>query len=160
MHVFDSFGLLHRSLRLGDPSAFLPILNFVLLEYSPLVSLDLKKHGFEVRTHCFILFASCVDCENFPAYWGMQVQLRGKTDARFIEAAFRVFREYFRIKLVLSPHQFLEQVRTPTICKRLNRHELRKILWVNETPSTSAGVCCGAESASSARDRQGLQEKT
>eukprot|EP00884_Botryococcus_braunii_P021305 jgi/Botrbrau1/7859/Bobra.9_2s0035.1 len=69
-------------LRLGDPSAFLPLLNFLLLEYSPLISLDLKKHGFE---------------------------LRGKTDARFTETAFRVFREYFGIKPVLSPPQFLEQ---------------------------------------------------
>lgn len=38
------------------------------------------------------------------------MQLQGKTDARFIEAAFKVFRDKFGLRPVLTAPQFLEQV--------------------------------------------------
>lgn len=38
-------------------------------------------------------------------------QLAGKTDARFVEGAFRLFRESLGVKTVLQPSQFLSQVR-------------------------------------------------
>jgi hypothetical protein len=41
-------------------------------------------------------------------------QLQGKTDQRFTEAAFRCLRECLHVKSVLSPAQFLEQVRGNT----------------------------------------------
>jgi hypothetical protein len=38
------------------------------------------------------------------------VQLLGKTDAKFVEVSFRLFRDSFGIKTVLSPTNFLEHV--------------------------------------------------
>jgi len=37
------------------------------------------------------------------------VQLQGKTDARFVEAAFKIFRDKFGLRPVLTAAQFLEQ---------------------------------------------------
>ena len=42
------------------------------------------------------------------------MQLHGKTDARFVEVAFKVFRDKFGLRPVLTAAQFLEQV-TPCI---------------------------------------------
>ncbi len=39
------------------------------------------------------------------------LQLQGKTDQKFVEVAFRLFRDCFAIKTVLTPAHFLEQVR-------------------------------------------------
>lgn len=39
------------------------------------------------------------------------MQLQGKTDARFVEAAFKIFRDKFGLHPVLTAAQFLEQVR-------------------------------------------------
>ena len=38
------------------------------------------------------------------------MQLQGKTDARFTEAAFKIFRDKFDLRPVLTTAQFLEQV--------------------------------------------------
>lgn len=40
------------------------------------------------------------------------MQLQGKTDARFVEAAFKIFRDKFGLRPVLTTAQFLEQVGT------------------------------------------------
>ena len=37
------------------------------------------------------------------------LQLRGKTDARFVEAAFKIFRDKFGLRPVITAAQFLEQ---------------------------------------------------
>ena len=37
------------------------------------------------------------------------VQLQGKTDARFVEAAFKIFRDKFGLRPVITAAQFLEQ---------------------------------------------------
>lgn len=39
-----------------------------------------------------------------------QSQLQGKTDQKFVENAFRLFRDCFAIKTVLTPAHFLDQV--------------------------------------------------
>lgn len=39
------------------------------------------------------------------------VQLQGKTDARFVEAAFKIFRDKFGLRPVITAAQFLEQAR-------------------------------------------------
>ena len=41
------------------------------------------------------------------------MQLQGKSDARFVEAAFKIFRDKFGLRPVLTTAQFLEQVRPP-----------------------------------------------
>lgn len=38
------------------------------------------------------------------------LQLHGKTDERFVQCAFRAFRDVLGIKPVLTPSQFLDQV--------------------------------------------------
>lgn len=38
------------------------------------------------------------------------MQLQGKSDARFVEAAFKIFRDKFGLRPVLTTAQFLEQV--------------------------------------------------
>lgn len=40
----------------------------------------------------------------------LMLQLQGKTDQRFVECAFKVFRGVLGIKPVVNPAQFLEQV--------------------------------------------------
>ena len=37
------------------------------------------------------------------------LQLQGKTDARFVEAAFKIFRDKFGLRPVITAAQFLEQ---------------------------------------------------
>lgn len=43
------------------------------------------------------------------AWYAMQLQ--GKSDARFVEATFKIFRDKFGLRPVLTTAQFLEQVR-------------------------------------------------
>lgn len=38
-------------------------------------------------------------------------QLQGKTDQRFVEAGFKLFRDLLSVKTYLTPAQFFEQVR-------------------------------------------------
>ncbi|KAK9810129.1 hypothetical protein WJX72_005236 [[Myrmecia] bisecta] len=69
-------------IRLGDPVALLPLLNYVLVKFSRHVAQAIVSNGYE---------------------------LHGKTDARFVECAFKVMRELFNLRPVLTPAQFLEQ---------------------------------------------------
>lgn len=41
----------------------------------------------------------------------LQLQLQGKTDEGFVKAAFKLLRDHLGVKTVLTPGQFLEQVR-------------------------------------------------
>ncbi|KAL0034375.1 hypothetical protein WJX77_011722 [Trebouxia sp. C0004] len=68
--------------KFGVAAAFLPVLNYVLLKFSRHVAHQLVSAGYE---------------------------LQGKTDARFIEAAFKIFRDKFGLRPVLTAPQFLEQ---------------------------------------------------
>lgn len=103
-----------RRLRLGDPSTFLPLLNYILLEFSPNIYLDLKKKGFEVCWDSWQLPLAKCDLLSSDALPSVVFQLQGKTDARFTDVAFRVLRDYLRIKPVITPAQFLEQVCPPS----------------------------------------------
>lgn len=64
------------------------------------------------------------------------LQLQGKSDARFLETAFKVFRDVFDLKPVLSAAQFLEQVRhytrspKPTIVEMSLRHHAQQELSI------------------------------
>eukprot|EP00798_Chlamydomonas_sp_ICE-L_P004811 gene4811-34565_t len=69
-------------LRLGDPVAHLPLLHFILLKFSRHVACHIANSSFE---------------------------LQGKTDKRFVETAFRLFRDVCQLKSVLTAAQFLEQ---------------------------------------------------
>ncbi|KAK9864308.1 hypothetical protein WJX84_011209 [Apatococcus fuscideae] len=69
-------------MRLGDPAAFLPVLHYCMVKFSRHVASDIAAGGLE---------------------------LQGKSDARFLETAFKVFRDVFGLKPVLSAAQFLEQ---------------------------------------------------
>ncbi len=42
----------------------------------------------------------------------LPVQLQGKTDQRFIESSFKLFRDVLNVKTVLTSAQFFEQVRS------------------------------------------------
>ncbi len=53
------------------------------------------------------------------------LQLQGKTDQKFVEASFRLFRDCFNIRTVLTPANFLEQARNPH-CARTH-HRTRHI---------------------------------
>ena len=87
--------------------ALLPLLNFVLLKFSRHVAMCIIKSGYEVR--CGLLKASVLRDADQP---GTPLQLQGKTDQRFIEVAFKLFRDCFNIKTVLTPGHFLDQVGT------------------------------------------------
>lgn len=52
---------------------------------------------------------SLTQCYELTMVYAM-LQLQGKTDQRFVECAFKVFRDVFGIKPVVNPAQFLEQV--------------------------------------------------
>ncbi|GMH41557.1 hypothetical protein BSKO_09467 [Bryopsis sp. KO-2023] len=69
-------------LRMGDPVHFLPILHHVLLKFSRYVAMDISSKGYV---------------------------LQGKTDQRFVECSFKVFRDVLKLKPVLTPSQFLDQ---------------------------------------------------
>ncbi|KAK9909248.1 hypothetical protein WJX75_009461 [Coccomyxa subellipsoidea] len=69
-------------IRLGLPTSILPILNFVLTKASRIVASEISVHGFE---------------------------LTGKTDARFVQTAFKLFREHFHLRSGLTIAQFLQE---------------------------------------------------
>ncbi|PNH09698.1 Centrosomal protein [Tetrabaena socialis] len=96
-------------LRLGDPVALLPLLSFALLKFSRHVARFIVRSGFE---------------------------LAGKTDQRFVEAAFRLFRDVLNVRTVLTPAQFFEQgfaerkvlllCDVITVCKKVHNEEVRQ----------------------------------
>jgi hypothetical protein len=58
------------------------------------------------------------------------MQLQGKTDQKFVETAFKLFREAFGIKTVLTPGNFLEQVRGACGCgTQPARQALQSTCW-------------------------------
>ena len=91
-----------RSLRLGDPVAFLPVLHFALLKFSKHVALAIVTTGVQVL--------GCI-CRSAKQLWltNGELQLVGKTDQRFVEHTFKLARDQFHIRTVLTPSQFLEQ---------------------------------------------------
>ncbi|EFJ49378.1 hypothetical protein VOLCADRAFT_89740 [Volvox carteri f. nagariensis] len=102
-------------LRLGDPVALLPLLNFTLLKFSRHVARFIVRHGFEPS---FIM------------------KLAGKTDQRFVESCFKLFREVLNVRTVLTPSQFFEQGYAErkvlllcdiiAVCKKLHNEEVRQ----------------------------------
>ncbi|KAK7929746.1 hypothetical protein WMY93_006141 [Mugilogobius chulae] len=71
----------YNSLTSGDPAGFLPIVSYTLTSFSPVVTEQLVTSGFE---------------------------LSGKTDLRFIETVYKVLRDIFQYKPVLTKEQFLQ----------------------------------------------------
>uniref|UniRef100_A0A4W5RAP0 Centrosomal protein of 44 kDa n=1 Tax=Hucho hucho TaxID=62062 RepID=A0A4W5RAP0_9TELE len=71
----------YNGLAKGDPSAFLPIVSYAFISYSP----HLAEHLV-----------------------GFGVELTGKNDLRFIECIYKVLRDLFHYKPVLTKQQFLQ----------------------------------------------------
>nr|XP_043872986.1 centrosomal protein of 44 kDa isoform X2 [Solea senegalensis] len=71
----------YDSLSKGDPSAFLPIVSFTLTSLSPPLTEHLIAAGFE---------------------------LTGKTDLRFTDTLYKVLRDIFQYKPILTKQQFLQ----------------------------------------------------
>ncbi|GIL45501.1 hypothetical protein Vafri_2721 [Volvox africanus] len=96
-------------LRLGDPVALLPLFNFTLLKFSRHVARFIVRHGFE---------------------------LAGKTDQRFVESCFKLFRDVLNVRTVLTPAQFFEHGYAErkvlllcdviAVCKKLHNEEVRQ----------------------------------
>ncbi|XP_019735383.1 centrosomal protein of 44 kDa [Hippocampus comes] len=98
----------YNGLSVGDPSAFLPILSFSLTTFSPPFAEQLVAAGLE---------------------------LTGKTDLRFTDTLYKVLRDIFHYKPIISKQQFLQrgfvQRKISTLCDIidlvLQRHkELKK----------------------------------
>ncbi|XP_061628043.1 centrosomal protein of 44 kDa isoform X2 [Phyllopteryx taeniolatus] len=98
----------YNGLSKGDPSAFLPILSFSLTTFSPPFAEQLVAAGLE---------------------------LTGKTDLRFTDTLYKVLRDIFHYKPIVSKQQFLQrgfaQRKISTLCDIidlvLQRHsELKK----------------------------------
>ncbi|KAJ0051090.1 hypothetical protein NL108_012242 [Boleophthalmus pectinirostris] len=100
----------YSSLTSGDPAAFLPIVSHTLTSFSPVVTEQLVSSGFE---------------------------LTGKTDLRFIETVYKVLRDVFKYKPVLTKEQFLQwgfcQRKISVVCdiislvlQRHNQHKKAK----------------------------------
>uniref|UniRef100_A0A8C6U742 Centrosomal protein of 44 kDa n=1 Tax=Neogobius melanostomus TaxID=47308 RepID=A0A8C6U742_9GOBI len=97
----------YNGLSNGDPAAFLPIVSYTLTTFSPVVAEQLVTSGFE---------------------------LSGKTDLRFIETVFKVLRDVFQYKPVLTKEQFLQwgfsQRKISVVCDIINlvlqRHNQHK----------------------------------
>lgn len=87
----------YNGLSKGDPSAFLPILSFTLTSFSPPFAEQLMAAGLE---------------------------LTGKTDLRFTEAVYKVLRDVFQYKPMLTKQQFLQwgfsQRKISVICDVIN----------------------------------------
>ncbi|CAN9510693.1 unnamed protein product [Ophioblennius macclurei] len=97
-----------RGLSKGDPSAFLPIVSFTVNSFSPLFTKQLMVAGLE---------------------------LMGKTDLRFTDALYKMLRDMFHYKPILTKQQFLQwgfsQRKMSMVCDVINlvmeRHkQLRK----------------------------------
>ncbi|GLI64159.1 hypothetical protein VaNZ11_007344 [Volvox africanus] len=96
-------------LRLGDPVALLQLFNFTLLKFSRHVARFIVRHGFE---------------------------LAGKTDQRFVESCFKLFRDVLNVRTVLTPAQFFEHGYAErkvlllcdviAVCKKLHNEEVRQ----------------------------------
>eukprot|EP00063_Salmo_salar_P089997 XP_014064832.1 PREDICTED: centrosomal protein of 44 kDa-like [Salmo salar] len=71
----------YNGLAKGDPSAFLPIVSYAFISYSP----HLAEH--------LVVFG---------------VELTGKNDLRFIDCIYKVLRDLFHYKPVLTKQQFLQ----------------------------------------------------
>ncbi|KAM4611734.1 centrosomal protein of 44 kDa isoform 2-T2 [Polymixia lowei] len=71
----------YNGLSKGDPSACLPIVSFALTSFSPLLAAQLVAAGLE---------------------------LTGKTDLRFTDTVYKVLRDIFLYKPILSKQQFLQ----------------------------------------------------
>uniref|UniRef100_A0A4W5R9K0 Centrosomal protein of 44 kDa n=1 Tax=Hucho hucho TaxID=62062 RepID=A0A4W5R9K0_9TELE len=71
----------YNGLAKGDPSTFLPIVSYAFISYSP----HLAEHLV-----------------------GFGVELTGKNDLRFIECIYKVLRDLFHYKPVLTKQQFLQ----------------------------------------------------
>ncbi|KAA8595394.1 hypothetical protein FQN60_012529, partial [Etheostoma spectabile] len=69
------------SLSKGDPSAFLPIVSFTFTSFSPPFAKQLLEDGLE---------------------------LTGKTDLRFTDTLYKVLRDVFHYKPILTKQQFLQ----------------------------------------------------
>ena len=131
--------------RLGVTSALLPVINYALTKFSRHVAQALISAGFEV-CGCFLAAAAkCKCCPTLPEsdcaancraksmlcvqeqllpYSQMSLsllQLQSKTDARFVECAFKALRDIFGVRPVLTVSQFLEQARLPasSSCKSI-----------------------------------------
>ncbi|XP_071371164.1 centrosomal protein of 44 kDa [Centroberyx affinis] len=99
----------YNGLSRGDPSAFLPIVSFVLTSFSPRLAEQLVEAGLE---------------------------LTGKTDLRFTDTLYKVLRDMFQYKPILSKQQFLQwgfsQKKISVICDIINlvlqRHKQLKKL--------------------------------
>ncbi|XP_020342830.2 centrosomal protein of 44 kDa [Oncorhynchus kisutch] len=71
----------YNGLAKGDPSAFLPIVSYAFISYSPHLAEHLVRFG---------------------------VELTGKNDLRFIECIYKVLRDLFHYKPILTKQQFLQ----------------------------------------------------
>nr|XP_046255519.1 centrosomal protein of 44 kDa isoform X2 [Scatophagus argus] len=71
----------YKGLSIGDPSAFLPIVSFTLTSFSPPFAEQLMATGLEVT---------------------------GKTDLRFTDTFYKVLRDIFHYKPILTKQQFLQ----------------------------------------------------
>ncbi|XP_034080348.1 centrosomal protein of 44 kDa isoform X2 [Gymnodraco acuticeps] len=71
----------YNGLSKGDPSAFLPIVSFTLTSFSPPFANQLMEDGLE---------------------------LTGKTDLRFTDTLYKVLRDIFHYKPILTKQQFLQ----------------------------------------------------
>ncbi|KAG7215262.1 hypothetical protein INR49_022647 [Caranx melampygus] len=87
----------YNGLSKGDPSAFLPIVSFTLTSFSPPFAEQLMAAGLE---------------------------LTGKTDLRFTDALYKVLRDIFHYKPILTKQQFLQwgfsQRKISVICDIIN----------------------------------------
>ncbi|CAJ1053438.1 Hypothetical predicted protein [Xyrichtys novacula] len=90
-------GIDYNGLSKGDPSAFLPIISFTLTSFSPSVAEQLMAAGLE---------------------------LTGKTDLRFTDTFYKVLRDIFHYKPVLTKEQFLQwrfsQSKISIVCDVIN----------------------------------------
>ncbi|XP_068582750.1 centrosomal protein of 44 kDa isoform X3 [Cebidichthys violaceus] len=87
----------YNGLSKGDPSAFLPIVSFTLTSFSPPFAKQLMEAGLE---------------------------LTGKTDLRFTDTLYKVLRDIFHYKPILTKQQFLQcgfsQRKISVICDIIN----------------------------------------
>ncbi|XP_053183703.1 centrosomal protein of 44 kDa [Scomber japonicus] len=87
----------YSGLSKGDPSAFLPIVGFTLTSFSPPFAEQLVEAGLE---------------------------LTGKTDLRFTDTLYKVLRDIFHYKPILSKQQFLQwgfsQRKISVVCDIIN----------------------------------------
>ncbi|KAM7418326.1 hypothetical protein PAMA_015783 [Pampus argenteus] len=87
----------YSGLSKGDPSAFLPIVSFTLTSFSPPFAEQLVVAGLE---------------------------LTGKTDLRFTDTLYKILRDIFQYKPILSKQQFLQwgfsQRKISVVCDIIN----------------------------------------